>query len=132
MCSVSRNGPSLSAMEGSGGWGRGTKTGHTHLRHVGGRVVQWEGSPRVHLRGWDAAGCAPGDVTEPAPQGPCKLRLGKFPSCGPGAAVDGVAGRYDAFFIVKVSYRNLWSRDGAVVMNLSTSVGGAGLIPGWG
>lgn len=67
-------------------------------------MVQWEGSPRVHLHGWDAAGCAPGDVTELAPQGPRKLRLEKFPSCAPGAAMDGVAGQYDAFFIVKVSY----------------------------
>ena len=43
-----------------------------------------------------------------------------------------LAGRYDAFFIVKANYGNLWSRDGAVVMNVPTSVGGTGLIPGLG
>ena len=84
----------IKCHEGSGGgegernWAQASRW--WSLRYAGGRAVQWEGGTRVHLRGWSTAGCAPGDVTETAPQGPCKLRLGKFPSCGPGAATDGV------------------------------------------
>lgn len=92
MCRVSRNGAIIECHGGGGGGaGKGLGTSLSAVESVqpGEGVVQGEGT-HVRLRGWAQLALHLGDIGQTSSQGPCKLHLGKFPSCGPGAYGDGV------------------------------------------